>query len=125
MGTKRLISICITITLLLCGCTPKLTEGNVYQKEYREADSTLIMMPVVISNGKTTTTIMRPYYIFHPDRYVIFIRRYNEETKTFETEDYYVSREAYESVDIGDYFVFSDDLGTDEERIQKKEQMSE
>ena len=53
--------ICLLLVVSLCGCSNEITEGEVYEKEYREAHTTVMMLPLVISNGKTTKTTMIPF----------------------------------------------------------------
>jgi hypothetical protein len=97
------------VIVSLCGCSDKITEGEVYEKEYREATTTMSVFPLVISNGKTTTTTMIPYFIHYPERYVIHIKAFVD--AEWVTEDFYVSKEVYDSVNIGDMFAFDEERG--------------
>jgi hypothetical protein len=45
--------------VILLGCN-HLEEGTVVNKHYEPMEKNLIIMPLVTSNGKTTTTIMLP-----------------------------------------------------------------
>lgn len=45
---------------------------------------------------------------------MIYIKAYDEEACKWINEDFYVSEEVYDSVDIGDYFVFDEDMGEKE-----------
>ena len=101
--------ICILLVVSLCGCSNSITEGEVYKKEYREAYTTVMMLPLVISNGKTITTTMIPYSVHYPDRYVVFIKAYQDEE--WKTEDFYVSKEVYDSINIGDMFLYDEERG--------------
>ena len=92
-----------------------------YCKEFKPEYTTVSVLPMTISNGKTVTTIMVPYTIHYPDRWVIYIKAYDEETRKWITEDFYVSEEVYDSVNIGDYFVFDEDMGTRDEPYTKQE----
>lgn len=116
---KTIISILLFI-ILLTGCAKKITEGYVYYKEFRQEKTTVMIIPMVISNGKSCTTMMIPMVHRYPDRWVIFIKAYNEEKKAFETEDFYVTEEVYNNINIGDYFIFDDEMGTDEEPCTKE-----
>ena len=118
---KRIISalICILLVVSLCGCSNTITEGEVYEKEYREAYTTVMMQPLVISNGKTTTTKMIPYFVRYPDRYVIFIKAYQDEE--WKTEDFYVSKEIYDSINIGDMFLYNEERGDLQDEPYTKE----
>lgn len=110
MNNKIICLVClIFVFLLLCGCSPTITEGEVYAKEYREAFTTVNCYPVVISNGKTTTTMIIPYTVYYPERWVIFIKSF--EDGEWLTEDYFVSESIYNSVNIGDIFVYDKSRG--------------
>lgn len=60
------------------------------------------MMPVVTFNGKTTTTALVPRTIHENECYVIYIKAFNGEK--WQTEDFCVSPEVYDAVQIGDIF---------------------
>lgn len=111
MQIKKLICtlICGVIITSLCGCSSTITEGEVYAKEHREEYNSVMYLPVVASNGKTATTLLIPYYVHYPERYVIFIRAY--QTEEWQTEDFYVSKEVYNAVNIGDMFFFDEERG--------------
>ena len=117
---KKIIcaAICIILIVSLCGCSA-ITEGEVYEKEYREAHTQIMMMPLNISNGKTSSVIMVPYFVRYPERYVIFIKAYQD--KKWVTEDFYVSKEVYDAVNIGDMFLYDEDRGDLQEEPYTKE----
>jgi hypothetical protein len=115
------IFILLILIMALGGCSNVMTEGEVYDKEFREEYTTIMTLPLVITNGKTTSTILVPYVIHYPDRYVIHIKAFigNE----WVTEDFYVSESVYDSVNIGDMFVFDGDRGdlSDEPYTKEKQ----
>ena len=118
---KKIIGalICILLVISLCDCSNAITEGEVYEKEYREEYTTIMMLPMVISNGKSTTTTIIPYFIHYPERYVIFIKAYQEEE--WKTEDFYVSKEVYDSTNIGDMFLYDEERGDLQDEPYTKE----
>lgn len=111
---KVLISIIITIIVLLSvfgvfmtlfsGSETRLTEGEVYDKSFTAAHSQTLMLPMVHSNGETTFTTMMPYIRNYPDTYSISIRDFQD--GEWITETYYVSKEVYNDVEIGDIFKY-------------------
>lgn len=110
MNNKIICLVClIFVFLLMCGCSTTITEGEVYAKEYREAFTTVNCYPVVIYNGKTTTTMIIPYTVYYPERWVIFIKSF--EDGEWLTEDYFVSESIYNSINIGDIFVYDESRG--------------
>ena len=118
---KKIIGalICILLVVSLCGCSNAIAEGEVYKKEYREAHTQVMFLPLIISNGKTTSTIMVPYFLHYPDRYVIFIKAYQD--KEWKTEDFYVSKEVYDSIKIGDMFLYDEARGDLQDEPYTKE----
>lgn len=118
---KRIIGalICILLVVSLCGCSNAITESEVYEKEYREAHTQVIVFPLIISNGKTSSTIMIPYFVHYPDRYVIFIKAYQDEE--WKTEDFYVSKEVYDSINVGDMFLYDEERGDLQDEPYTKE----
>lgn len=110
----------LVFVLFLSACSPKITSGEVYDKEYREAFTTVSFYPLIISNGKTTTTTMVPYTVYYPERWVIFIKSF--EDGEWITEDFYVSGAVYNSINIGDMFEYDENRGdlTDEPYTKEK-----
>ena len=117
---KISIAILLDFVLFLSACSPKITSGEVYDKEYREAFTTVSFYPLIISNGKTTTTTMVPYTVYYPERWVIFIKSF--EDGEWITEDFYVSEAVYNSINIGDMFEYDENRGdlTDEPYTKEK-----
>lgn len=114
-----LIVLIFAMCVVFCACENRITSGEVYEKEYRGAFTTVSFMPLVIYNGNTTTTTYVPYVITYPERYVIFIREYRD--GEWLTEDFYVSKEVYEQVQIGDMFEFNETRGDLEDEPYTKE----
>lgn len=117
---KICIAILLVFVLLLSACSPKITSGEVYDKEYREAFVTVSVYPVVTYNGKTSTTTMVPYTVYYPERWVVFIKSF--EDGEWITEDFYVSEAVYNSISIGDMFEYDENRGdlTDEPHTKEK-----
>lgn len=124
MEKKTLSILLVAIILLsLCGCAPKITEGEIYDKEYREAFTTVQLFPLVVSNGKTSTTRLIPYVMYYPERYVIHIKAYKDEK--WQTEDFYVSRDVYETAKIGDMFCYDSERGDLDDEPYTKERKND
>lgn len=113
------VTLCLIILAMICGCSDTITEGEVYEKEYKEAFTTTSILPLVISTGKTTTTIMVPYFIRYPDRYVIHIKSFVDDE--WVTEDFYVTKEVYDSINVGDMFIYDEDRGDLQDEPYTKE----
>lgn len=123
MKKLGLIVLCVFMMFSFYGCCNQITEGEIYKKEYREEHNTVMMLPLVRSNGKTTSTVFVPYFIHYPERYVIYIRAYQNEE--WVTEDFYVSKEVYNTVNIGDMFLYDEDRGDLKDEPYTKERKSD
>ena len=93
-----LMCIILLCALLLTGCSQKITDGEVYKKEFKEAHTEIRIMPIVTTNGKTTHTIMMPFTYSYPDRYIVYIKKF--EDNEWKTANYYVTKEIYENIRI-------------------------
>lgn len=89
--------------------SPKITEGEIYEKEYRKSYTTTQIFPLVTSDGKTATTTMIPYNVYYPERYVIYIKVFKN--NKWITEDYFVTQEVYDNTNIGDMFSYDKKRG--------------
>lgn len=125
---KKLFYIITTIAILvfLCSCSSNLTKGEVYKKEFVPAHTSAMVIPftTVHSAGKTTftTTTMIPIIRHYPDTYEIHIRAWNEEKQEWDTSVYYVNKEIYEILNIGDYFEYNSETCMKEQPYTDEEQ---
>ena len=62
---------------------------------------------------------MVPYTVYYPERWVIFIKSF--EDGEWLTEDFYVSETVYNSISIGDMFEYDENRGDLEEEPYTKE----
>lgn len=103
---KKLLNL-LGISFLLffmTNCTNMLKEGEVYKKEFKPSRTSTILMPVCVSNGKTIITILVPYIVSYPDRWLVKIKKYNG--KKWLYSEYYTSKEVYQALSIGDEFKY-------------------
>lgn len=115
-----LITILIIGILILTGCTNKISNGEVYQKEFKEAHNEVKIIPLIRSNGKTTYTTMMPYIYNYPDRYIIYIKKL--EDNKWKTASYYTTKEVYESINVGDQFEYVEDRDLTEEPYTREKE---
>lgn len=104
MIKKILVITIVLFGLLLSGCGNELKQGEVYEKEFKPAYNQLMFIPVVISNGKTCSTILVPYFYHYPDRYVIRIKAFKD--NEWLTNEIYVSQNVYDSIVLGSEFEY-------------------
>jgi len=105
----------------MLSCEDGINEGEVYAKEYEPARTQLIMTPMIVSTGKTTITTMTPMYVYDDEDYVIHIHKFNEETQEFDTNTFYTDNVTYNQINVGDWFVYDEELYTaDDPDIKKR-----
>ena len=114
--------ILLIILLLLTGCSKKITEGEVYDKEYKESYTTVRLIPIVTSNGKTTSTRMIPYVYRYPERWVIRIKDFDSKNDKWIYEEYYVNKYVYDEIGIGDTFKYDKNRDYKEEPYERGRQ---
>lgn len=114
---KKLILLIVSV-LLLVGCNPKVTYGEVINKEHNEAWRQLVIIPIHISNGETSNTIMMPYWIFHEENWKIEIRG-KDKNGNLATETYYITEDLYNEIHIGDMYEYREEIDTTEEPTRK------
>lgn len=98
----------LLLALLLCSCGSEITEGEIYEKEFKPKETQTIVIPMVVSTGNTVVTSVIPVIRHYPDRYIVRIRQYNEEENTFLYNEYYIDAESYNKVNIGDWFIYDE-----------------
>lgn len=86
-----------------------ITEGEVINKTFTPAHSSVRIIPIVTYNGKGTTTMI-PYRYYYDDKWEITIQDYNEDAEEMETATYRVTEAVYNSVEIGAEFVYAEDM---------------
>lgn len=121
---KRAVLIVLAVVLLLSisACSSKITSGEVVKKSFTPAHNEVRMIPIVVSNGKTFTTCVIPYTYHYSDCWEITIAAWDEKEKKMQTATYRVNEGVYESVEIGDEFVYKKDMQpTDPEYTREKQ----
>jgi hypothetical protein len=114
---KKVVSCLLAISLclvLLSGCQNSITQGEVIEKEFTPSHTRIMVIPVVHSNGKTSYTTLVPFTYFYPDTWKITIQSYDEEKGENLTATYRVTENVYDSVKIGDEFVYDENMEPDE-----------
>ena len=118
---KKKILLLFVLVLLLTGCGNKLTEGEIYGKEFIPEYETITYVHIVHSNGKTSYTTMMPILLHYPDRWRIDIRSLNRNEKgEYETASYFTSEEVFDECDIGDIFSYDPNRDSENEPVMKE-----
>lgn len=103
----------------LCGCD-KLRYGNVIEKKHTPAYESVMMMPLIISTGKSTIVVMVPYFIHHTESWSIDVRGLGNSGDTI-TRTFYVNQSGYDTMDIGKFIcvdgMCKEDTGLHKTRI--------
>lgn len=120
---KALKFICIALLILVIICfssCDKITQGEVYNKEYKPAESVITYIPMIHTNGKQSYTTLVPFYYHYPDRWRVDIRQPDGDGE-FLTASYYVDEDIYNAIKIGDEFVYDENRDYDEEPYTREE----
>ena len=118
-STSACLLAILCCVLCLSSCN-KLEEGDVVEKWYEPTRTYVALMPLIISNGKTTTTIMIPYVITDYEDWCVKIKgKYKEEERI---ETIYVSRKQYERLSIGSHLKLTDDCSMSDDNNHKVRQ---
>ena len=105
------------ICILLTGCNNDAICGEVQEKEFLPAYSTTILQPYVLSTGKSVVIVNIPMVYSYPDRWKLTVK--NESDGKLKTVD--VTQECFDSVEIGDYFIYNVEYCSYEEPVTRKE----
>lgn len=118
---KKYIAVILMSSVLLTGCSSKITEGEIYKKDYQPEETIMIMTPMIHTNGKSSYTTYIPMFYHYSDRWCIWIKatEKNDEGE-YDTAKYYTTEEVYEECDIGDMFSYEEDRDYKEEPVEKK-----
>ena len=109
--------LCCVLCLTSCNT---LEEGEVVEKWYEPTHTDVVLMPLIISNVKTTTTVMMPYVITDYKDWCVKINgKYKDEERI---ETIYVSQKQYESLSIGSHLKLTDDCSMSDDNNHKVRQ---
>lgn len=104
MKKVKIILTLVLISLIMAttGCKKKITEGEVYKKEYQP--ETITMMPIINTIYVGETPIITTTYIpvTNDESWTISIRNKEEEDKKYRKRRIYVSEDFYRETKIGD-----------------------
>ncbi len=98
---KVLLIVCFFA--LLFGCRSGITEGEIYEKEFIPAHSTIELVPILSFNGENITTTYIPEIRNYPDAWYIRIKAVNDEDRVQEDE-YSVTEEIFNQYNIGEFY---------------------
>ncbi|MDQ0362579.1 hypothetical protein [Breznakia pachnodae] len=112
---KRILMMIILVLLAVACSNHKLTEGEVYEKEYKPESYTTQLIPMSICNGDSCTTYLQQYVYYYPERYAIHIKAFSEEDNEWIYDTYYVNETQFNEIVIGSQFIYDEELHLDEE----------
>lgn len=118
---KRIISLLLAVVLivLLTGCAEQITKGEVVDKTFSSAHVQTVLVPVCISNGKSTMTYFIPYVYHYPDTWTITISGPGEDGET-ETATYRVTQEVFDAVPLGAEFIYKPEMKPEESEYYRE-----
>ena len=109
MKKLSLMFMILFVLFMFSACGTEPFEGEVCELKYQEAYTTTVIVPVTVWNGKTASVITIPYIWSYPDRWRVKVREYDDEKDEFIYHECYVTEEIYNSLKIGDWFIYNED----------------
>ena len=114
------VLICLLLIFTIVGCGSKLTEGEVIEKKFIEAHTTVMLLPQTTLINGSAVVITIPYVYHYDDDYVIIIKGDMDGEETIAT--YHVTKETYDKYEVGDIFIYNSETCSDEASYTKEEQ---
>lgn len=96
------ITVAILCVCFLFGSCQKLKYGNVVEMWHEPESNYMMLMPLVISTGKTTSTMMIPYFVHDNEDWCIKVTGIGTDGDTI-TRTYYVDAMAFDTLSIGKF----------------------
>lgn len=117
---KKIIFVLFACLILLTGCSQKITEGEIYEKEFLPEETRTIIIQMIHTNGKSLYTTYVPVTHHYPDRWRISIKSIEKnDDGDYDTADYYTTEEVYNSCKVGDMFSYDENRDCEEEPVEK------
>lgn len=107
---KKIVVLLVLLLFILTGCGQKITEGEVVAKKYSPAHSSVVLIPIVHTNGKTSYATIVPFIYHYSDKWEITIEAYDAEKEETVSATYRVTESVYDAVEIGAEFVYEENM---------------
>lgn len=107
---RNVLPVIFVLTIILCGCSEKITKGEVVNKKYSPAYTQTQMIPVIYSDGKTSHTILTPYTYYYSEKWEVTIQQWNPDDHKIQKATYRITEEVYNNIEIGAEFVYSKEM---------------
>ena len=109
----------LVLAAALAGCVEKITQGEVVDKQFTPAHTDTQIVPIVRSNGKTTTVTPVPFFYHYPDTYEITISGADKNGNQ-QKAVYRVTKEVFDTVEMGTEFIYDKDMQPDEPEYRRE-----
>lgn len=86
--------------------------GN--RKNYTPAHTSVNVVPIITTNGKSTYTFFVPYTYYYSDKWEITIQAWDEENAEMQYATFRVDESVYDKVEIGAEFVYEESMEPNE-----------
>lgn len=103
MKKRFFVCLLLIVCAALAACGSKITSGEVVAKKFTPEHDESGVRPVMVASGNGLSTYFVPYVDHYGDAWTITIQSADE------TEEYNVTEEVYNSVDIGEQFTYTDE----------------
>ena len=109
----------LVLAAALAGCVEKITQGEVVDKQFTPAHTDIRIVPIVRSNGKTTTVTPVRFFYYYPDTYEITISGADKNGNQ-QKAVYRVTKEVFDTVEMGAEFIYDKDMQPDEPEYRRE-----
>ena len=117
----RLLPYLLVCCIILFASCQKLKYGNVVNKWHEPENEYVVFMPMSTPSGKTTTTIMIPYYLHDNEDWCIEVTGVGTKGDTI-TRTYYVDKLTYDTLSVGEFICVDGCCDEDDNNTKSRKQ---
>lgn len=89
-------------TILLFTSCENMKYGNVIERWYEPSRKYVVVLPMVISTGKSSSTILIPYIMYDNEDWCVKVKGIGSKGDTI-TRTYYVDKIAFDTLSVGKF----------------------
>lgn len=119
---KIVVPMLLLLVMSFCfvGYSQNLKEGEIINKEFTPAHTQTVILPQIISNGKTCYYYDAIYVYHYSDDWAITIQGTVDNKE--KTAVYHVTPEVYEECEVGGQFIYDKNYCQDEPQYTREKQ---
>jgi len=107
----------LLLVIFLTGCEG-LKEGEIVNKWYEPENTRTVLLPVMITSGKMTMTMMVPHRVVDGEDFCIEIKGYIDDKEV--TKTFYLTKERWDTLQRGQLFCVDGDCNKNDFTYNKR-----